>query len=86
MSWECCRRGFLCGKVRLAVLFRGSNLGIADFCCGSVCSAQSEGSRAVGYVQFAVAVGGVDDSERLRGGDFDTEGVDERLTEITCGH
>jgi hypothetical protein len=39
----------------------------------------------VGYVQFAMAVGGVDDSKRRWGGDFDTEGVDERLTEITCG-
>jgi hypothetical protein len=65
MSWVCCRRRFLCGKVRLAVLFRVSSLGIADFCCGNVCSAQSEGDRPVGYVQFAVAVGGVGDSERL---------------------
>jgi hypothetical protein len=65
MSLECCRRVFLCGKVRLAVLFRASNLGIADSCCRGVQSVQFEGDRAVGYVQIAVAVGGVDDSERL---------------------
>jgi hypothetical protein len=35
------------------------------------------------YVQFAMVVVGVDDSVRRRQGDFDTEGVDERLTEIT---
>ena len=35
------------------------------------------------YVQFAMVVGGVDDSKQRRQGDFDTAGVDDRLTEIT---
>jgi hypothetical protein len=37
----------------------------------------------VQYVQFAMVVVDVDDSKRRRQGDFDTAGVDERLTEVT---
>jgi hypothetical protein len=62
MSVMCCRRSFLCGKVRSAIFSRATYARDAKFYCRGVRSVQFAEIVQVGYVQFALAVVGVDDS------------------------
>lgn len=75
--------GFLCGKVRLAVCFVRRKWEMRIFVVGKWKVCNFGNVVRVQYVQFAMAVVGVDDSERRMQGDFDTAGVDDRLTEVT---
>jgi hypothetical protein len=62
MRVMCRRRGFLCGKVQSAILFRALSARDANFCRCGVRGVQFAEIVRVGYVQFALAVVGVDDS------------------------